>query len=80
MQELGFNYRLTDIQAALGISQLKKLDRFIERRREIAANYNLYFKNNPYFDIPAERKLVYSAYHLYQIKLKDKFKDKRKKF
>lgn len=77
MQELGFNYRLTDIQAALGISQLKKLDRFIERRREIAVNYNLHFKNNPYFDIPAERKFVYSAYHLYQIKLKNKFKDKK---
>lgn len=47
MQELGYNYRLTDFQAALGISQLKRADAGIKRRREIAAVYNEAFKNIP---------------------------------
>ena len=47
MQELGYNYRLTDFQAALGISQLKRADAGIKRRREIAAIYNEAFKNIP---------------------------------
>lgn len=78
MQEVGFNYRLTDIQAALGISQLKKLDLFIERRREIAGFYNKYFKDNPYFDTPVEKEYAYSAYHLYPVRIREKFKGLRK--
>jgi UDP-4-amino-4,6-dideoxy-N-acetyl-beta-L-altrosamine transaminase len=77
MLSLGFNYRMNDIQAALGISQLNKLDHFIEKRREIAEVYNESFKDNPYFDLPIERKYVYSAYHLYPIKLKNEFKNRR---
>jgi perosamine synthetase len=46
-QHLGFNYRMTDIHAALGLSQLKKLDRFLNRRRSIAHQYNFAFSNIP---------------------------------
>lgn len=78
MQSLGFNYRLTDIQAALGISQLKKLNQFIKKRREIATLYNRAFKDNPYFDIPIDRQDSLSSHHLYPIRLKDKFKKNKK--
>ena len=69
MQELGYNYRMTDIQAALGIGQLKKLDRFIKRRREIIARYNEAFKNLAWLTIPYERPGVFSALHLYVIRI-----------
>ncbi len=70
MQFLGWNYRLTDFQAALGISQLKKLDWFVKRRREIAKVYNQAFKANPYFDLPIEKYYGFSSYHLYFLRLK----------
>ncbi len=78
MQLLGYNYRMTDIQAALGISQLKKLDDFIKKRQQIANMYNEAFKDNPYFDLPVEKDYAYHAYHLYPIRLKDEYKDKKK--
>lgn len=77
MQYLGYNYRLTDIHAALGISQLRKLDRFIQKRREIVEVYNKAFKNNNFFDLPVERSYVKSAWHLYPIKLKDNYKARK---
>jgi UDP-4-amino-4,6-dideoxy-N-acetyl-beta-L-altrosamine transaminase len=65
--ELGFNYRLTDLQAALGLSQLSKLDRFILRRREIAARYDAAFANIPGIELaqstPDQR--ARSGHHLY---------------
>jgi UDP-4-amino-4,6-dideoxy-N-acetyl-beta-L-altrosamine transaminase len=70
MQHLGFNYRLTDIQAALGLSQLRKLDSFIKRREEIAAVYNEAFKDTAWFDLPAGREYAKSSWHLYPIRLK----------
>ena len=78
MQFLGWNYRMTDFQAALGISQLKKLDKFIERRRTIAKIYNKAFKDNPYFDVPPEKDYVFSSYHLYSIRLKDRYKHQKR--
>lgn len=68
MQELGFNYRLTDLQAALGISQMDKLDFFIKRRRHIASIYNEAFADLP-LQLPASPEDAYSSYHLYVIKL-----------
>ncbi|QWR76725.1 UDP-4-amino-4,6-dideoxy-N-acetyl-beta-L-altrosamine transaminase [Candidatus Magnetomonas plexicatena] len=73
MQTIGLNYRMTDIQAALGISQLRKLDVFIERRRSIANTYNNAFAANRYFYLPPERDYAKSSYHLYHIRLKDEY-------
>jgi len=78
MHCLGYNYRLTDIQAALGISQLKKLEGFVEKRREIADMYRKAFFDNPYFDTPVEKDYALSSYHLYPIRLKDGYKEKKR--
>jgi len=78
MQLLGYNYRLTDIQCALGISQLKRLDRLIQRRREIVEIYKGALKNSSFFDLPTEKNYAKSSWHLYPIRLKDKYKDKKK--
>ena len=78
MQELGFNYRITDIQCALGLSQLKKLDSFVKSRRRIAKAYNEIFEDNPYFDVTIEKDNSESAYHLYPILLKDEFAKHKK--
>ena len=64
-QELGFNYRLTDIQCALGMSQLKKLDMFRKRRREIVNTYNQAFDNIKYVQTPFESSECDSNFHLY---------------
>ncbi|MFA6081576.1 MAG: UDP-4-amino-4,6-dideoxy-N-acetyl-beta-L-altrosamine transaminase [Patescibacteria group bacterium] len=80
MHSLGFNYRLTDIQSALGISQLSKLDKFIKRRREIVRKYNQAFKNTPWLTVPYEEKGIFSAFHLYVLLIDfNKIKKSRKK-
>jgi UDP-4-amino-4,6-dideoxy-N-acetyl-beta-L-altrosamine transaminase len=71
MLELGFNYRLTDIQCALGITQLKKLPRFIKRRQEIVQTYNEAFINTP-VKIQHTPKWSSPARHLYTIRLNKK--------
>ena len=76
---LGYNYRLTDLQAALGLSQLKKIDSFINRRRKIAARYNHAFSALDLVEIPAQLSWSSSSWHLYIIKLKlEKLKVGRK--
>ncbi len=77
MQELGYNYRLTDLQCALGVSQLKRLNDFVRRRRDIAGRYAQAFKGNPFFDLPVEQDYAHSSWHLYPIRLKNS--DLRKK-
>lgn len=69
MQELGFNYRLTDLQAALGISQLRKLDRFLERRRELANQYDSAWKDHPAVRPTQSDTRNRSALHLYVVKI-----------
>lgn len=66
---LGYNYRMTDIQASLGISQLKKLDMFLEKRRKYAAAYNIGFKDLEGIIIPHQLEEANSAWHLYIIQL-----------
>nr|WP_208019639.1 UDP-4-amino-4,6-dideoxy-N-acetyl-beta-L-altrosamine transaminase [Candidatus Chlorobium masyuteum] len=67
--ELGFNYRMTDIQAALGLSQIKRLDEFVKKRRKIADRYNKYFADL-WVTTPFEAPDSYSATHLYIVRLK----------
>jgi UDP-4-amino-4,6-dideoxy-N-acetyl-beta-L-altrosamine transaminase len=67
--ELGFNYRMTDIQAALGVSQLEKLNEFIARRRELAQRYDQLLANLP-VTTPWQDPNGKSAWHLYVIRLK----------
>ncbi|MFJ6264930.1 UDP-4-amino-4,6-dideoxy-N-acetyl-beta-L-altrosamine transaminase [Lysinibacillus xylanilyticus] len=69
MHFLGYNYRMTDIQAALGISQMEKLDRFVARRREIAQMYDEAFKDNELLITPQQLPECYSSWHLYIIQL-----------
>ena len=69
MEELGFNYRLTDFQCALGISQLKKLSHWVVRRQEIAKQYNAAFSEIPAVKPLNVREDILHAYHLYVIKL-----------
>ena len=65
MLELGYNYRMTELQAALGLSQLKRLDSFKARRREIVARYNAAFADIPTIKTPYEAPGVSSCFHLY---------------
>ena len=81
MQELGFNYRLTDIQSALLISQLNKLQKFSDRRKEIVNKYNEAFKDVPEIIVQKEIPESDTTRHLYVIRLDlDKLKCTRREF
>jgi perosamine synthetase len=69
MQDLGYNYRITDIQCALGLAQLKKLDQFVARRREIAGQYAQAFASLTGLRLPREPAGTRSSYHLYVLQL-----------
>jgi dTDP-4-amino-4,6-dideoxygalactose transaminase len=76
--DLGYNYRLTDIQAALGISQISRIDDFVFRRNEIARIYNTKLMNLP-VQLPWQSPSIHSSYHLYPIRIK-KYKNINQKF
>lgn len=71
MQDLGYNYRITDFQAALGNSQLKRADQGLERRREIAKSYFEAFKSKPYI-LGQSGVIEGHAYHLYVVEVEDR--------
>jgi dTDP-4-amino-4,6-dideoxygalactose transaminase len=66
--ELGFNYRMTDMQAALGASQLTRIDHFVARRHDLAKNYDAMFRGLP-LTTPKQDATSYSGLHLYVIRL-----------
>ena len=72
MQELGYNYRITDIQAVLGTSQLRRARKNVEIRRELVRKYNEAFASIPEIKTPYEAADVYHAYHLYVIQVEDR--------
>jgi len=71
MVDIGYNYRLTDIQCALGLSQLGKLDRFLESRREIARRYDAAFSSSGVTPLAVKGDRTH-AYHLYAVKVDDR--------
>jgi len=73
MRDLGFNYRITDFQCALGISQLKKINRFINRRVEIIDIYSNFFKNIKGIKIPFSANDFKSSWHIYILKINYKY-------
>lgn len=70
MQELGFHYRLTEIQAALGVSQMRRIDSFINKRRKVAKRYNKFLKKLNNLDVLKSNENMMGAFHLYPIKIK----------
>ncbi|MCH9769450.1 MAG: UDP-4-amino-4,6-dideoxy-N-acetyl-beta-L-altrosamine transaminase [Gammaproteobacteria bacterium] len=70
--DLGFNYRMTDIQAALGTSQLKRLDTFVKRRHKIACIYDNELGKLPLI-LPFQQNELYSAFHLYVVQVDEAY-------
>ena len=68
MTELGYNYRMTDFQSALGLSQLRKLNRFIKIRRRIVGRYKKELQNIKQIILPFEAKENYSSWHIYVVR------------
>jgi dTDP-4-amino-4,6-dideoxygalactose transaminase len=66
----GFKYNMTDIQAALGLCQLRKLEQFQHRRREVVSQYNRAFADEPALELPVTRPEVEHAWHLYVLRLR----------
>ena len=69
--EVGYNYRMTDIQASVGIKQLEKLDWIVDERRKIAAIYNEAFKDIDFLRLPLEKEGYFSNYQSFSIYLKE---------
>lgn len=72
IEKAGYNYRITDFQCALGLSQMKKLAKFIKKRREIVSFYNKAFKGLKGIILPKEKPYVKAAWHLYPIQVRER--------
>ena len=68
-KEAGSNFRITDFQCALGISQLKNLGKFVDARRKIASIYKKELKNDERFILPLEKKHFFNAYHIFPLQI-----------
>ncbi len=79
MHNLGYNYRITDFQCALGISQLKKLNKFLTKRKKIAKIYDSNLSDNNFFTTPKVKKEFKHAYHLYPLQINFDTKQQKKK-
>jgi perosamine synthetase len=77
---MGYNYRLTNLQAALGVAQMRKIDAIIERKREIAAFYLGAFKDLEHIALPVEKEYAKNVYWMFNIILKGPLKGKRSEF
>jgi perosamine synthetase len=66
---IGFNYRLTNMQAAIGVAQLERLNVFVESKRKSATTYNNHLVNNPSLTLPTEKEWAFHSYWLYSILL-----------
>lgn len=71
VQSIGLNYRIPDLLCALGLAQLKKLDQFLARRREISNRYNDALASIAELELPVESEGVESAWHLYVVRVRD---------
>lgn len=71
VQGLGYNYRISDVMCALGMSQLNKIDKFIKRRKEIAETYNKQLKDVEEIVIPYQAEGCNNSWHLYTIQIKN---------
>lgn len=69
--EVGYNYRMTDIQASVGLIQLEKLDWIVQERRKVAAAYNDALKDFDFIELPSERDGIFTNYQSYSIYLKN---------
>ncbi|MEO3874951.1 DegT/DnrJ/EryC1/StrS family aminotransferase [Nonomuraea sp. B12E4] len=71
VHEFGLNYRLPDVLCALGLSQLRRLERFRARRAELVARYNALLRDVPGLGLPAQRAYVTPSWHLYPVRIRD---------
>ena len=74
---LGYNFRLSNVLAAIGVGQLKQIDKFVEKKRWIAREYNRWLKDIEGIQIPVEKSWAKNVYWMYGILLNDKFKKRR---
>jgi len=79
-QDIGFNYRLTNVQCAVGVAQMRKIDKILQRKREIAAFYLEALKDVPDVQLPVERPYAKNVYWMFNVVLIGRLTGKRQEF